>query len=280
MVKKIILIALTALFSTTSQSMLESPIKLCKKYEQDIREECLAIPNLDEGMIAIEKALYETFPALNDCYLLLNTITGLKKTSSSDVISYFKSPASCWTDLSENNDFNEEKCLAGLNFQNAYLPNANFKHANLEETDLSYADLSNADFYGTNLQNTDLKYANLKNAKLSFADLENKDLSGVNLEDSNLTFANLENANLENANLLKANLFKANLTKTNLQNANLRDADLQHAKIDTNIFTARDWQYAYLGIKNILKLYSKPKSICLPSYIRNLMILKYSDNVK
>jgi uncharacterized protein YjbI with pentapeptide repeats len=87
--------------------------------------------------------------------------------------------------------------------------------ADLQGTDLSYANLSYADLQGANLLDAYLNSANLQ---------------GANLLDANLGFTSLFRANLQGAELHRADLQGADLSYANLQGANLLDANLQDTK--------------------------------------------------
>lgn len=97
-----------------------------------------------------------------------------------------------------------------------------------------------------NLQDTDLRYANLRdanlcNANLRYADLRYADLQDADLRNANLCNADLRSADLRNADLCNADLWNADLQATDLCNADLRYADLWNADLryanlqDTNL---------------------------------------------
>ncbi|MGL5940029.1 MAG: pentapeptide repeat-containing protein [Waterburya sp.] len=92
------------------------------------------------------------------------------------------------------------------------LGRTNFRHANLQNVDLSRLNLTNINLIEANLAGANLQGTNLTNAKLIAANLSN---------------ANLADANLTNAKLIGANLNHTNLTNTNLSNANLINTILE-----------------------------------------------------
>ncbi len=105
-------------------------------------------------------------------------------------------------------------------------------------------DLSNANFMGANLVGANLQDANLAGANLT----------GANLTDANLSGANLASANLTGANLTGANLQSTNLTNTCLFQAVLQETDKEIAILNGAIFSIKDFQ----TIKKLLS-----KSTCI-----------------
>ncbi len=76
--------------------------------------------------------------------------------------------------------------------------------ADLEETDLGYANLRGADLEEAVLSGADLRQATLNGAKLVAADLSGANLRGAYFDRTNLKRANLEGANLRAAIYLRA----------------------------------------------------------------------------
>ena len=85
------------------------------------------------------------------------------------------------------------------------LHDANLRHADLRDANLSYVCL-----HGVNLRYADLRYADLHGANLHGADLRDADLSDVNLHGADLSDADLHGADLSYVNLHGANLRDAN----------------------------------------------------------------------
>ena len=127
-----------------------------------------------------------------------------------------------------------EASLVRSDFKGANISHASFFRANLEQ-----ADLSRANIVGANLAGSNLFHAKLQGADLRWASLVASDLRGVNLTDAKLNRANLPFTNLSDAilsgsdahgvDLRWANLRQAHLDGTNLTDANLEGADLSGA---------------------------------------------------
>jgi uncharacterized protein YjbI with pentapeptide repeats len=142
--------------------------------------------------------------------------------------------------------------LHGINLSDSYLPEVNFREANLAGANLSRTVLDDGDFtsaylasinlYQTSLVRAnfmcaDLIEANLDGSSLISADLTNCNLRGAslvraNLQEAILTGANLENAILDESSLVKANLTNCNLRGASLVGANLQDTILSRAKLE------------------------------------------------
>jgi uncharacterized protein YjbI with pentapeptide repeats len=121
--------------------------------------------------------------------------------------------------------------LPQQNFRDADLSFANLSGANLNDANLSgaslwRANLSGANLNGANLSGADLSFANLSGAYLGYANLGGASLYGANLSGAKSFGANLSGANLRYANLGGADLYKANLGGASLYGANLSGADL------------------------------------------------------
>ncbi|BAY18226.1 pentapeptide repeat-containing protein [Anabaenopsis circularis NIES-21] len=130
--------------------------------------------------------------------------------------------------------------LQRRNFCGEILTGADFRDANLSDSNLQKASLGNANFQGaylieTDLQNSFLVEANLRASILKKAKLQNANLLGADLSNSILEGADFQNTNLNQANLSGsdlsgANLSGANLSGTALKDANLTDTDLRYTK--------------------------------------------------
>lgn len=136
--------------------------------------------------------------------------------------------------------------LAKLQWEKAYLCEANLQHSNLGLTNLQAANLGHANLQGAdmrraNLQAADVRHANLQgalgwetNLQAAFmweANLQGADMVCANLQGAHLVSANLQAANLREANLQAASLWHANLQEANLWEANLQAADLMNANL-------------------------------------------------
>ncbi len=82
-----------------------------------------------------------------------------------------------------------------------------------------------------NLQCSDLKYADLRYANLDHADLHGANLDHANLDRAILDRAILDRAILDHTNLHRAILQNANLQGVDLRRADLRGADLRHSDL-------------------------------------------------
>lgn len=151
-------------------------------------------------------------------------------------------------------------------FEGAFLDNANFERANLNEADFSKA----SSLINVNFQYAQLKDANLSNLKkekiqgmqlmhadLSRANLENTDLSGFDLTGVKLKGANIVGVNLSNATLMDANLQELDLrgrdfSGMDLRNTNLRGADLRGANLSGANLNGADLTGAILDGANLI----------------------------
>ena len=136
----------------------------------------------------------------------------------------------------------------GVDFRGANLQRADLTYAILNDVKLHYADLKsanlyratieNSNLYNVNLNEADLRGAWLKNAQLERANLQGADLQGSMFENANLKGANLIGAKLQNAtfkfddNSSNTNLKGADLSSANLTGADLYDARLQGAVLE------------------------------------------------
>lgn len=119
--------------------------------------------------------------------------------------------------------------LSGAYLYSPYLLSADLSYANLSYTYLYGAKFGDVDTpegrYGyykhTNLNNVNLSYADLTNADLTYANLTNADLSGAFLFDANLSYANLVGANLSGADLSFANLTGATVSYSDWTDFNM-----------------------------------------------------------
>lgn len=76
------------------------------------------------------------------------------------------------------------------------LSGADFTHAFLKKTDLSYHDLSGANFKNADFREANISYVNFRNADLSYADFTGANLTNTSLEGAILTGANFSGTNL------------------------------------------------------------------------------------
>jgi uncharacterized protein YjbI with pentapeptide repeats len=126
----------------------------------------------------------------------------------------------------------QEANLSGASLIEANLKDKKFPKTNLSGSDLSRANLSGAKFYrSTNLNFANFKAANLSNSDLRELNLRNSNFSGANLSEANLSDTNLNSVNFYRANLCKANLNAANLDAVNFCGANLNEANLEYANL-------------------------------------------------
>jgi uncharacterized protein YjbI with pentapeptide repeats len=133
-----------------------------------------------------------------------------------------------------------------LNLCGAYLQNADWPGASLEEIDFSGADLSFANLEGaslegaiaagTNLSGAVLKGANLRALHAAQADFAQADLRQAKAPEAKIGQANFQGALLEGATFYRADcsqadFSRAQLTKTLFQDANLNGAILTEADL-------------------------------------------------
>ena len=118
-----------------------------------------------------------------------------------------------------------------------YLRKANLGEANLQGSNLSWADLKKSNLSRANLQGSDLFGAKLQEAALFCANLQGSNLYSANLQRSDLFGAKLQGADLSMANLRGADLAGTNfnfitvLSGSELVSAKLKGADLQGANL-------------------------------------------------
>ncbi|WP_299488476.1 pentapeptide repeat-containing protein [Acaryochloris sp. IP29b_bin.137] len=126
--------------------------------------------------------------------------------------------------------------LSGANFQRTYLIGTNLRDADLQAANLRSADLLSANLSGANLTQANLSSANLLGANLNSANFQAADLTGANLRGAYLGSANLLETNLNSADLIGVYLSDANLSQAKLIGANLRSAKLIGAQLtDTDL---------------------------------------------
>ena len=157
---------------------------------------------------------------------------------------------------------------SSANLAGAYLPEVDFRGANLANANLRGADLRQANLRGADLRGTDLRGADLGQASLEEANLhntridnntqlddkwrivwqivnqgaENRDLGGRNLD---LQMANLSGANLRGANLSSSSLSEANLTGADLTGAELNNVSLHKTTIDETTKLDAKWRLVW-----------------------------------
>jgi hypothetical protein len=105
-----------------------------------------------------------------------------------------------------------------------------FRNADLESSQLSFAQLQRADLHG----------AKLSHAILCDANLRRVDLSGANLRYANLGRADLSHTDLTNADLSHANLSATNLNGTLFRGTILENANISHALLQNTTFADVD----------------------------------------
>ena len=107
----------------------------------------------------------------------------------------------------------------------------NLRDADLERSNLAYADLRNADLRWAILGASILTRVNFESANLSYADLAESDLRWAKLKRAHLEKADIFASDLTKANLRYASLSEVNLSYSWLCNADLRGADLTGASL-------------------------------------------------
>ncbi|WP_315791576.1 pentapeptide repeat-containing protein [Fischerella sp. JS2] len=143
----------------------------------------------------------------------------------------------------------------------ADLSGAQFKQADLRDTNLSRVLMVRTDFSRANLKGSNLTNARLVNANLSSAQLMGADVRGAVLENASLTGADLSEAIFNDADLYAARLGRviaigtqlpfANLSKTDWQAADLSGANLQRADLSNANLSATSLTNANLRSANL-----------------------------
>ncbi len=142
--------------------------------------------------------------------------------------------------------------LEGANFQRTYLIGTNLREANLQQANLRNADLLSANLSGANLTNANLSSANLLGTNLNSANFRAADLTGANLRGAYLGNANLLGTNLHSADLIGVYLSDANLSQAKLVGANLRSAKLIGAILTDTDFTEANLNGADLSDASLM----------------------------
>ena len=93
-------------------------------------------------------------------------------------------------------------------------PHTQCKDADLAGANFAQGALRNAEFHDADLSGADLREADLRYADLSSADLSSADLSGADLQWADLSSAKLDHANLFDADLTKATVDGASFVGT------------------------------------------------------------------
>ena len=116
--------------------------------------------------------------------------------------------------------------LSGLDFSNAWLPEADMHGADLCETNFN-----NAVLYGA-----DLSFVRAKKANFRYADLHNATLAYASMNGACLSYANLKFADMRWAILYTADMHRSNLRHSILSEGDLRHADMCKSDIHGAIF--------------------------------------------
>ena len=119
--------------------------------------------------------------------------------------------------------------LLGVNFQGAFLSQADLRDSDLGQSNLRYAILDQAQMNHVNLDRAVLDGANLSRADLRAANLSYASLANAALVDARLDGATLYGAKLMSATLIRTDLEKTDLREVHLEGANLERADMQGA---------------------------------------------------
>ena len=158
--------------------------------------------------------------------------------------------------ISQNNEVNNiEHCSQQLgidiNLSGCKLAGKNFEDVDLSNANLSFTDLENASFKNVNLNNAVMSASNLKNASFKNVDLSNSDLNLTILENSNLENVNLENSNLKAVEMINVNLDSVNLNNADLDHGVFKNSNIKNVQLkDSNISWAK-FQNAVLNDVNI-----------------------------
>lgn len=129
--------------------------------------------------------------------------------------------------------------LAGATLKRTKLAGIDFSNVNLHEAQLGAADLRKADFTAANVE-----FANLVGANLSGAKLWKARLYYSRLNDANLKGADFREANLSHAQLNGVLFHEANLTQANLSAADLHNTDFHHCKFRDTVLVGLDLSMA------------------------------------
>lgn len=145
--------------------------------------------------------------------------------------------------------------LQGIDFRNAYLPEANFRGANLRGANLSGATLQGADFAQSNIENTNFMDSrldgsnfsrcegmgayfnnatmvgcNFSSAIMECADFTNTKVAGGKFREAFLVQAKFTNSDLDCAIMRYVNASEAIFNGANLQQADCRDTNFKYAQ--------------------------------------------------
>jgi len=158
--------------------------------------------------------------------------------------------------ISQNNEVNNiEHCSQQLgidiNLSGCKLAGKNFEDVDLSNANLSFTDLENASFKNVNLNNAIMSASNLKNANFKNVDLSNSDMNLTILENANLENVNLENSNLKAIEMINVNLDTVNLNNADLDHGVFKNSNMKNVQLkDSNISWAK-FQNAVLNDVNI-----------------------------
>jgi uncharacterized protein YjbI with pentapeptide repeats len=119
--------------------------------------------------------------------------------------------------------------LAGVNWVQKRLVQADLRAAELSEVDLTEARLNQSDLRAAELSEVDLTEARLNQSDLRAAELSEVKLTEAYLSEANLSASILDGVDLHNARLSKARLSAASLRRVSLTAAQLEQADLRFA---------------------------------------------------
>ncbi len=145
-----------------------------------------------------------------------------------------------WIGLNKEEQFQQYSSVAGLD-----LSNRNFKHielegcilinANLEDSDMQFANMQGSVFFGSNVNqcnfsHSDLSYSNLTNISGSgifdFCDLISVDFSMANLKYSKFRYSECSHSTFDSTKLHGTNMTGANLGNTAILNSSFKYATM------------------------------------------------------
>ncbi len=125
----------------------------------------------------------------------------------------------------DKNDCSTPASVA-VNWSNCHFINLNAENQNLESAILTDAIMNESNLLGVNLSGSDMAYAEINASDLSYANLEGVRLIGANLKQTDLRYANLKDADLSYADLSGALLAGANMDNAKFDNTIWTDGQL------------------------------------------------------
>lgn len=143
--------------------------------------------------------------------------------------------------------------LSGISLRGVYLPEANFRSANLTGTDFSEADLQGADFSEAQLDHTNFRDAKLDGANFSRAVANHAYFDRASLVEANFSHVSMEGASAPEADFSGVKFRDAVLSQSDFTKAKMLHANMRYARAvectfdqaDLSRADCRDAQFDY-----------------------------------